>query len=152
MCKHIVGTEEQVKTVRMMNTVRDNLRSNKDWTVITSGSVGDGLQMRGSDLDIMMAIKYIEVCEETNIPFNPDAIYLAIEIEDTLPGFTKLRILNCIDLSFLKDCEKIGIKHFFVNSFKEVFLNKFITTIHGPCLTENNGTLDYALCTIVNHG
>lgn len=147
MCQHIVGTEEQVKTVRMMNTVRDDLRSNNDWTVITSGSFGDGLQMRGSDLDIMMAIKCIEVCEDTNIPFNPDAIYLAIETEDTQPGFTKLRILNCNDQSFLKDCEKIGIEHFFVNSFKEVFLNKFITTIHGPCLTDNNGTLDYAICT-----
>ncbi|CAG2194704.1 unnamed protein product [Mytilus edulis] len=89
MCQHIVGTEEQVKTVRMMNSVRDNLRSNNDWTVITSGSFGDGLQMRGSDLDIMMAIKCIEVCEDTNIPFNPDAIYLAIETEDTQPESAK---------------------------------------------------------------
>lgn len=147
MCQHIVGTEEHVKPVRMMNAVKDNFQNNKDWTVITSGSFKERLQMRGTALDIMMAIKYIEVCEDTNIHFNPDAIYFAIDTQDTQPGFTTLRVLHCNDQSFLKECEKIGVENFFVNSFKEVFLNKFITTIYGPCLTDNNGTLDYASCT-----
>lgn len=39
---------------------------------ITSGSRGERIEMKGSDLDNMRPIKYIEVCENTNIRFDPD--------------------------------------------------------------------------------
>ncbi|CAC5414219.1 unnamed protein product [Mytilus coruscus] len=59
LCQNIVGTEEQVKSLRIMNNVRDNLASH-NFTEITSGSFGEGIDMRGSDLDIMYVIKYAE--------------------------------------------------------------------------------------------
>lgn len=49
MCQNIVGTADYVKQIRLMNAVRDNLTSNNFGTYITSGSFGEGLEMRGSD-------------------------------------------------------------------------------------------------------
>ncbi|CAG2192897.1 unnamed protein product [Mytilus edulis] len=54
-----------------LNAVRDNLQSNKDVTFITSGSFGEGLEMRGSDLDVMVVQKRFDVCEELKSRYHP---------------------------------------------------------------------------------
>jgi hypothetical protein len=51
---HIVGSEETVKTRRMFNTMRDNLSDDKIFTRITSGISEEGLEMKGSDIDIFV--------------------------------------------------------------------------------------------------
>ncbi|CAG2203526.1 unnamed protein product [Mytilus edulis] len=94
MCQYIVGTEEHVKRMRMMNTIRDNLSSNDNTLIITSGSFVEGIEMRGSDLDIMIIWTLMEVCENKNNNFNPDTVYFAMETNDTQPGFTQLRFLH----------------------------------------------------------
>ncbi|CAC5394219.1 unnamed protein product [Mytilus coruscus] len=47
----------------MLNTVRDNLSYDNDMATITSGSRGEGIEMQGSDLDIMRPIRYIETAD-----------------------------------------------------------------------------------------
>ncbi|CAC5387564.1 unnamed protein product [Mytilus coruscus] len=94
MCQNIVGTEEHVKSIRMMNSVKDNLASNKTVQTITSGSYGEGIEMRGSDIDIMKILKFIEVFEDKNTPLNPHKSHCAMETDETLPGFTQLRLLQ----------------------------------------------------------
>lgn len=59
-----------------MNTVRDNLQKNKTWTNVTSGSFGEGLHMRGSDLDELAVMNKIEVCADTHIYFNAEKYIL----------------------------------------------------------------------------
>lgn len=76
--------------------------------MITSGSFGEGLIMRGSDVDVMGVVKLMKVCEDTHIYFNADKIRLSMEMEDTQPGFTKLRIANSNDWSISKHCNNIG--------------------------------------------
>ena len=44
VCRHIVGSEETVKTKRTFNTFRDNLSNTKYFIQITSGSFGEGLR------------------------------------------------------------------------------------------------------------
>ncbi|CAC5377176.1 unnamed protein product [Mytilus coruscus] len=61
MCQKIVGTKEHITKLRVMNTVRDNLSKYEDRTTITSGSAGEGLRMRGSDIDIMILLMLIEI-------------------------------------------------------------------------------------------
>ncbi|XP_063416456.1 uncharacterized protein LOC134698095 [Mytilus trossulus] len=61
LCQNIVGSEEHVKTIRMMNTVRDHYQSNEKCIMITSGSFGEGLEMRGSDIDIMLVRNDMEI-------------------------------------------------------------------------------------------
>ncbi|CAC5426239.1 unnamed protein product [Mytilus coruscus] len=94
----------------MMHNVRDNLHSLKNFTTITSGSYGEGIEMRGSDLDVMYVSMDVEICEDTNIYFKPDTTYFIIEAEDTKPGFSQLRLVHMAndDLNFVEYCDEIG--------------------------------------------
>ncbi|XP_052076242.1 uncharacterized protein LOC127714241 [Mytilus californianus] len=147
LCQNIVGTEDHVKTIRMMNTVRDNLQSDKTVTIITSGSFGEGLQMRGSDYDVMTVLKKMEVCEDTPIYFNTDKVYFKMEMVDTQTGFTKLRLVHCKRQHIFEDCEVIGSDFYFSNSsFKQHFMTKAVSTVHGPCVSDKDKTHDFAHC------
>ncbi|CAG2196226.1 unnamed protein product [Mytilus edulis] len=106
LCHNIVGTEEHVKTIRLMNTVRDNLSSSKSFTCITSGSYGEGLEMRGSDLDIMQVIKSIKVDADKQPDFNPSITYLSMDTDDVKPGFTQLRLEYSRSQYDLECCEE----------------------------------------------
>ncbi|VDI46052.1 Hypothetical predicted protein [Mytilus galloprovincialis] len=75
-----------------MNTVRDNFSSSKLFTCITSGSYGEGLEMRGSDLDIMQVNKSIKVNADKQPDFDPSITYLSMDTDDVKPGFTQLRL------------------------------------------------------------
>lgn len=81
------------KTIRMMNTVRDNLSGDNNAAVTNSGSFGKGLDMKGSDIDSMITLKLIEVYEDPKTACNPDKICFAMATDDTQPGFTLLRLL-----------------------------------------------------------
>ncbi|XP_052076793.1 cyclic GMP-AMP synthase-like [Mytilus californianus] len=147
MCQEIIGTEEQVKTIRMLNNIRDYLNSSNNLITITSGSFGDGLEMRGSDLDIMLVPKFIEVSEEVNIHFITDTIYFTMASEDTPPGFTKLRLLHSNDQSILEDCDEFGHDYYFSNaSVKRRNLTDIFSCVHGPCVSDKEGIFDFAFC------
>ncbi|XP_063416466.1 uncharacterized protein LOC134698106 [Mytilus trossulus] len=147
LCQHIVGTEEYVKTIRMMITVRDNFANTEDFKTITSGSFGEGLHMRGSDLDVMIVCSFCEIPQDTNFLFKSDNIYFAMETDDIQPGFTQLRLLYSYDGYMYKLCEKRG-QDFYISStvFKQqVVTNKF-PIVHGPCVSDKKGRFDFALC------
>ncbi|VDI74894.1 Hypothetical predicted protein, partial [Mytilus galloprovincialis] len=148
LCHNIVGTEEHVKTIRLMNTVRDNLSSSKSLTRITSGSYGEGLEMRGSDLDIMLVIKSIKVNADKQPDFDTSITYLSMDTDDVKPGFTQLRLEYSRRQFDLECCEEHNGKHYLSSAlWKRNFLligNDKGGTIHGPCITDKNGLLDYA--------
>ncbi|CAC5414220.1 unnamed protein product [Mytilus coruscus] len=147
MCQNIVGTEKHVKTIRAMNNVRDHLQTNKSFITITSGSYGEGLQMQGSDLDIMVVRKFTEVCKDINFHLNPRRTYFTMDTEDTQLGFTKLRLIHSHDQRILEDCEKIGNGSYFSNSLvKQRLSTEYYRTVHGPCLSDKHGMLDVAFC------
>ena len=147
MCQKIVGTEGHVKTVRMMNSIRDNLSSQDDLTKITSGSFGEGLEIKGSDIDIMYVSKCAEVCESSYTRFNPAKTYFTMATEDTHPGFTHLRVVQCNDPSVFKLCEmNAGYLYFSSMRLKERILHMRTPLIHGPCMSDTNGEYDIAYC------
>ncbi|XP_076086271.1 uncharacterized protein LOC143056944 isoform X2 [Mytilus galloprovincialis] len=113
LCQNIVGTEDHVKTIRLMNAMRDNLQSDKSFTWITSGSYGEGLEMRGSDLDIMQVRKSIQVNADKQPDFNPSITYLSMDTDDVKPGFTQLRLEYSRDQYDLECCEEHNGKHYF---------------------------------------
>ncbi|CAG2244910.1 unnamed protein product [Mytilus edulis] len=108
LCQYIVGTEEHVKTIRMMNSVRDNYQSTKKEKMITSGSFGEGLEMRGSDIDVMLVRSDIDVSEDTLIYFNAAKVHFTMDIENTKSGYTKLRLHHYPHKKILKLCHEIG--------------------------------------------
>ncbi|XP_063416234.1 uncharacterized protein LOC134697878 [Mytilus trossulus] len=147
MCQEIIGTEDQVKTIRMMNNIRDNLTSSKSRITITSGSFGEGLEMTGSDLDQMSVNTGIEASEDTNILFNVHTSYFTTVSDDASPSFTKLRLLHSNGQSIYEDCDKIGQDYYLSNvSVKQAYSNEIFSTVHGPCVTDKKGLCDFAIC------
>ncbi|XP_076086500.1 uncharacterized protein LOC143057146 [Mytilus galloprovincialis] len=131
-----------------MNMMRDNLSNEKLKTVITSGSFGEGLDMRGSDLDIMQVSKSIEVTEDVKPIFDPCMTYLFMDTDDVKPGYSLLRLQYSRSQSLLEHCEEHNGKTYFSgalckqNAFSVGFKNG--ETIHGPCISDPNGVLDLA--------
>ncbi|XP_071147370.1 uncharacterized protein [Mytilus edulis] len=147
LCHNIVGTKEHVKTIRLMNTVRDNFSSDKSFICITSGSYGEGLEMRGSDLDIMQVEKSIKVNADKQPDFYPSKTYLSMETDDVKPGFTQLRLEYSRNMFILECCEEHNGKHYFSSAlYKGILLFGEVDgdTIHGPCITDKKGDLDFA--------
>jgi hypothetical protein len=71
LCHHIVGSEETVKTKRTFNTIKDNMLVSEKFLQITSGSFGEGLEMKGSDIDTMYVQRDVRVYEDINkVSFN----------------------------------------------------------------------------------
>ncbi|XP_052066572.1 uncharacterized protein LOC127706174 [Mytilus californianus] len=147
MCQNIVGSENYVRTIRMMNTVRDNLIINDECVPITGGSFGEGLDLRGGDIDIVYANKYIEVYEGRKFAFDYRKTYLKMETETTQAGYTMLHCIFTNNNNALQCCEKINGKYYFSNAlFKQRFLldQNMLMVIHGPCLSNEQGDYDFA--------
>ncbi|CAC5426222.1 unnamed protein product [Mytilus coruscus] len=144
----MIGTEKHVKTIRMMNNAKDCLKSKGNCTYITSGSYGEGLVMRGSDLDVMYVCKFAEVCEYKNMRFKPNITYFEMEAEDSQPCFTRLRLRYFTGRFFFAGfIEKIEGSYYLSNSkLKEQMTDIRFPIIHGPCLSDKHGTIDLALC------
>lgn len=74
LCKHVIGTENHVNTIRLMNAVCDNLSDEDYEMMITGGSFGQ--EMRGSDWDLMFVSNGIKVHDENkNVLLNPTKSY-----------------------------------------------------------------------------
>ncbi|CAC5414224.1 unnamed protein product [Mytilus coruscus] len=147
MCQNIVGTEEYVKTLRIMSKVRDSFTHDHFFSTITSGSFGEGLVMRGSDFDFMDVMKNIEVFEDMNINFKPYTTYLKMKTNDTPPEYTQLHLVHSDIPKVLEACVEVDGEYYFSNMrLKEKMFENFFDIYHGPCLSDKNGKFDLALC------
>ncbi|XP_076086779.1 cyclic GMP-AMP synthase-like receptor 2 [Mytilus galloprovincialis] len=130
-----------------MNTVRDNLSRSESGTCITSGSYGEGLEMRGSDLDLMRVSKSIKVNDDEQPDFDPSKTYLSMDTDDVKPGFTLLRLEYSRDQYILKCCEEHNGKRYFSSALYKgniLLSGDKGKQIHGPCITDRKGVVDYA--------
>ena len=146
-CHHVVGTEETVQTRRMFNTIMDNMYHDEVYNQIISGSSGEGLEMKGSDLDIMLVFKDVNVYENVNTArLNSAETCVAIEMDDSKIGFSHLRLIHCNNESISKMCTNIGNDLYLSNQLcKSNSMNKFAEVVHGPCLSDKSGFVDLAL-------
>ncbi|XP_076070634.1 uncharacterized protein LOC143042255 [Mytilus galloprovincialis] len=145
MCQSIVGTEDNVKQIRLMNAIRDDLSIHKNEISITSGSYGEGLDMRGSDLDVMYVVQNIKVYD-VKPRLNPISAYLLMDTDNVKPGFTQLRLdSRCTSYH---NCVQLGDKYYLSSSlWKEDILTKNMDyTIHGLCVSDKDGLYDFAEC------
>ncbi|VDI33852.1 Hypothetical predicted protein [Mytilus galloprovincialis] len=131
-----------------MNTVCDHLSSEDNKVYITSGSFGEGLEMRGSDIDIMFVLKRIEVHEKIkSILFNPTKTYFTLMTKDTKPGFAMLRLISSQSHRMLEYCETFRKDNYLSNAlFRKRYLNEVCPVEHGPCVSDTDGLADLAHC------
>ncbi|CAG2254959.1 unnamed protein product [Mytilus edulis] len=131
----------------MMNTVRDNLIINDELVPITGGSFGEGLDLRGGDIDIIHAHRLIDVSEHRKFPFDDRRTYLKMETETIQAGYTMLRCISTHNNKVLQCCKKKNGKNYFSNvSYKERLLldQTMPMVIHGPCLSNEQADFDIA--------
>ncbi|XP_071142022.1 uncharacterized protein [Mytilus edulis] len=147
---NIVGSEEVVKTRRQIFTAMDIVQNKKNSTYISSGSKSEGLDLKGSDCDIMILYNYIRVYESLhNVQYDPQQTILVMETNDTKPGFTRLKLANkayhCI--SSIHDCDETVGKETYISSkrFREKDLDDDMV-IHGPCQSTLGEEFDNAEC------
>ncbi|XP_063406233.1 uncharacterized protein LOC134690187 [Mytilus trossulus] len=146
---NIVGSEVGVKTRRDIYTILDFVQNgNGVLTAISSGSKAEGLDLKGSDIDRMLVIKFFRVYENINNVMNcPLHASILMETTDTKPCFTKLKvypIFNKIPF-FNRMLDTLG-EEIFISSkrFRESYLIPG-AIIHGPCVSDPEETFDNAL-------
>ena len=125
----------------------DNMFHGELYNQITSGSSGEGLDMKGSDLDIMLVFKDVNVYENVNTArLNSTETCVAMEMDDSKIGFSHLRLIHCNNESISKMCTNIGNDLYLSNQLcKSNSMNKFAEVVHGPCLSDKDGYFDLAL-------
>ncbi|VDI01962.1 Hypothetical predicted protein [Mytilus galloprovincialis] len=147
---NIVGSEEVVRTRREIFTLRDISDSFAFGNATSSGSKAEGLDLKGSDYDQMMQVKYIRVYESLNdVQSYQDKIPLVMVNNDTKPGFTKIRLVSNSHLDVIHQwCATLGEETYISSKlFREHYLNSFDDlVVHGPCLSTSNGEVDAAFC------
>ncbi|CAC5402669.1 unnamed protein product [Mytilus coruscus] len=131
-----------------MNTVRNNLMYDDEDVHITSGSFGEGLEMRGSDLDIMIISKTIEIHENMSTAVRDvSKTYLSTNFRETKPGFTYLSLEYSNAVDALSLClENRGKLYLSSTLFKQRHAVQCYSLVHGPCLTDDMGATDFAYC------
>jgi hypothetical protein len=109
--------------------------------------------MEGSDIDNMYIVRTVRVYEDINkVPFNSSETSFVMDMDDCKLGFTHLRMVHCIHPTILQLCRQIGNSYYFSNELlKTIILTKLskhgeYQRVHGPCLTDEYGTFDDAIC------
>ncbi|CAC5422708.1 unnamed protein product [Mytilus coruscus] len=153
LCQKI-GSEEDVKARRITSIVCD-IGSGR-FRPIRSGSNGEGLNLKGSDVDLMMISSDFAVYEYfSDIPARSQKIPLVMDTDDTQPCFTKLKILcDRTPLCIPDKLSQADHKGIVLSSkmFKEIQLDrlstkfKYFDKLHGPCVADNNDQLDLVIC------
>ncbi|CAG2198219.1 unnamed protein product [Mytilus edulis] len=157
----IIGSEEVVRRRRQIFTANDFGGSITFANCLSSGSKAEGLDIKGSDYDQMMQLKFIRVYESLDdIQSYPDKIPLVMVNNDTKPGFTKLKLASklffdrlvynaYISTDVIRNWFEIVGEETFISSkrFREQHLNSCDDLVmHGPCQSSSNGELDAAIC------
>ncbi|CAC5411654.1 unnamed protein product [Mytilus coruscus] len=160
-----IGSEEVVRARRLKFLSGDFCLSNKFHSHISSGSRGEGLNLKGSDYDFMTILKVYSVYESEKDVVQDLKLVFVMDTDDTPPGFTHLRlytnykpgIVNEFFLNFFKPIlqQHRGenllsselYKYFLIKNINDRYPNcPFEMNIHGPCLSDIFNCFDFAGC------
>ncbi|CAC5392411.1 unnamed protein product [Mytilus coruscus] len=156
LCQKI-GSKEVVRMRRLALCISDMSELSGGGSIY-SGSKGEGLDLKGSDLDLMFIDTNFKVYEsETEVIWDGLTIPLIMNTEETKPCFTQLRLLNHQHLyqNFKYMWQKNHLGYMFSSEqYKLLILSAVfwlpelgnIWRIHGPCISDNNEQFDYANC------
>ncbi|CAC5426016.1 unnamed protein product [Mytilus coruscus] len=155
-----VGTEIDIRKRQRLFIIQDLIRNvlSTDYTQISSGSLAEGLDLPGSDLDIMFVIHDVDVIHNvSNIKQPIHRTTYVIETDIDHPGFARLRMVAS------KGGESIRVKcpscppgtctgeriYASVNRFRDYHKQTFdyrTMEVHGPCLSDPSKSIDNAFC------
>ncbi|XP_071151736.1 uncharacterized protein [Mytilus edulis] len=151
LCQKI-GSEEVVKIRRLESTIRDIGDGRK--FKITSGSKGEGLDFKSSDLDLMYMDTFPKVYQsQEEVVHDKRTTHLILKSEETPPCYTQLCILNHhgvkenmvikTHLGYMLSSEQY--KQYRRSRLPRIVPAKLLK-IHGPCISDTQDRLDIAYC------
>ncbi|XP_071142284.1 uncharacterized protein [Mytilus edulis] len=161
-----VGTEIDIRKRQQLFIIQDiiyNASPDKALTQISSGSLAEGFDLRGSDIDLMFVIYNVDVIQDVrNIRHPVQCTTLVMETDTDHPGFTRLRLIaggdgENIFLTY-EDFENtskglcLSVKKF-VRNIEEVIQQPHLSPLspHGPCLSDQGQNVDFAFCLRSRH-
>ncbi|CAG2223295.1 unnamed protein product [Mytilus edulis] len=118
-CCRVIGKKKVVKTKRQIcNAIDHVVNLDKRFLTRIGGSIAEGLGLKSSDYDMSLIINtgtlYHIYEHDTDINTKRELIPLALQTDDTKPGYTKLKLM---DKSREKECsdylESLGDETFF---------------------------------------
>ncbi|XP_071145078.1 uncharacterized protein [Mytilus edulis] len=157
---NIVGSEIDIRKRQRLFIIQDMIYNSSDLTnhiQILSGSLAEGLDLPGSDMDVMYVTKTHKIIHNEKNILNPvDGVTLHVmETDVDYPGFARLRLVAAQNGKSLRErCVRCPTgtctgtqfyrtKNSFLNYYRRY--NKEIF-IHGPCLTDKDQAIDKAFC------
>ncbi|XP_063412098.1 uncharacterized protein LOC134694919 [Mytilus trossulus] len=156
----IVGTEIDIRKQQRLFIIEDRIFNSsyfKSQTRISSGSLAEGLNLPGSDMDIMYVGHNIEVTQNVKNIKNPKHSICVMEIDIYHPGFARIRkVAVPNEVSLREQCHSCplgtctGTQFYlpvkpFLDSIKEGY-SYMNPCEHGPCISDQNQTVDFAYC------
>ncbi|XP_063412219.1 uncharacterized protein LOC134695013 [Mytilus trossulus] len=156
-----VGSEIDIRKRQRLFIIQDmivNLSGSINRTQIFSGSLSEGFDLPGSDIDVMFALNnYRETKNVKNVkdPIHRTALYI-METDIDHPGFARVRIVSQHNgVSLREQCSRCppgtctGSRFYLTaNSILQDYKKQhpYAVCIHGPCISDEDQTFDFALC------
>ena len=150
----VVGSEMDIRIRQQMFLIKDKIHNkvNRDKTIVSSGSLAEGLDLPGSDMDIMFLCNGVQVIQNVQ-RMNRSARYcttLLAEDDMAFPGFSRLKLITKGDQKYMSpECFVETINGIFLSniSFMRQILEEgahLMGSVHGPCLTTEDESMDIA--------
>ena len=153
----VVGSEMDIRIRQNIFLITDKICNKVSTNVIrvSSGSLAEGLDLPGSDTDIMWIINGVTVIQNVqHMHRSPWRTTLLMEDDMEFPGFSGLKLIaKGIHEFFLTspECFVETINGLFLSniSFMRKLIEACINTqksAHGPCLSDKDEAVDVAFC------
>ena len=150
----VVGSEMDIRIRQNVFLIKDKIynRVNTTLTIVSSGSLAEGLDLPGSDMDIMYVFNNVNILQNVQ-HMNRSARHTTLLIEDEMefPGFTTLKLIAEGDVfnSLEYFLETTNGMYFSSISFIRKFIEESVNykqSAHGPCLSDKDEAVDIAFC------
>ncbi|XP_063416938.1 uncharacterized protein LOC134699258 [Mytilus trossulus] len=152
----VVGNEIDIRNRQRLFIIQDMICSDNYHTQISSGSLAEGMDLYGSDIDIMWVIRDLDVVlNDRNIKHRIQRT-IVMETDIDHPGFTYIRLVQNTDGEIFRGqcpncppgtCDDnwyLSVNSFLANIMK--CYRHLPIVLHGPCLSDRENTADYAYC------
>ncbi|XP_063436221.1 uncharacterized protein LOC134717655 [Mytilus trossulus] len=148
-----VGTEIDIRNRQRLFIILDMIYKNHIPSLkkISSGSLAEGLDLPGSDLDVMYVTYEVhdDIENIRDIKDQEQRSILVMEKSIDHPGFTRLKFIAKGQTELDSYTSTGKGSYFSINNFFNTLKPKFgdlPLSLHGPCLSDPNQNFDLAFC------
>jgi hypothetical protein len=153
----VVGSEMDIRIRQNMLLIKDMISNkvNINITFVSSGSLAEGLDLPGSDLDLMIVMNGVHIIQNVkHMNRSARSITLLMEYDMAFPGFSRLKLIaesyyQCIFTStecFVETINGLFLSNIcFIRTLMEG-LDHLRTSVHGPCISDKDERIDIANC------